>query len=54
MLRDTPQVVSRAGTLVVEVVQPAGGREMAGADYLRGHREVLGTAVARAATVGDR
>ncbi|HJP88108.1 MAG TPA: methionyl-tRNA formyltransferase [Candidatus Limnocylindrales bacterium] len=40
--------------LVLERVQPAGGREMAGADYLRGHRELLGTTVASAATVSER
>jgi methionyl-tRNA formyltransferase len=42
------------GRLVLERVQPAGGRPMDGADFLRGHLEVLGTTVAPAATVVGR
>ena len=49
-----PAIATSQGRLVLDRVQPAGGREMAGADYLRGHRELLGTTVAGAATVSGR
>ena len=50
-----PALVAADGQLLVlERVQPAGGREMSGADYLRGHRGLLGTSVAGAATVSGR
>lgn len=57
--RGEPAITAGDGALLVlERVQPAGGREMAGADYLRGHRELLGTTVgtpaAGAATVSGR
>ena len=40
--------------LVLHRVRPAGGREMAGTDYLRGHRELIGTSIAGPATVDTR
>ena len=49
-----PAIAARAGRLVLERVQPAGGREMAGSDYLRGHRDLLGTTVTGPATVSAR
>jgi methionyl-tRNA formyltransferase len=49
-----PAIATTDGRLVLLRVQPAGGREMPGADYLRGHRELLGTMIAGPATVGGR
>lgn len=49
-----PAVVTADGRLVLVRVQPAGGREMPGSDYLRGHRELLGTMIAGPATVNAR
>lgn len=49
-----PAVATPDGRLVLLRVRPAGGREMPGADYLRGHRELLGTMLAGPATVNGR
>lgn len=49
-----PALATRdGGRLVLRRVQPAGGREMAGADFLRGHRDLVGTVVAAPATVSE-
>jgi len=50
-----PALTTGDGTvLVLERVQPAGGRAMPAADFLRGHRNLLGTTVAAPATVNGR
>jgi methionyl-tRNA formyltransferase len=50
-----PALVAGDGNrLVLERVRPAGGREMSGAEFLRGHRELIGTIVAGAGTVDAR
>ena len=49
-----PAIVTAAGRLVLDRVRPAGGRDMTGADYLRGHPDIVGTIVAGAATVSGR
>ena len=47
-------VTGDGARLVLDGVQPAGGRAMSGADFLRGRRELLGTSVAGAATVSEQ
>jgi methionyl-tRNA formyltransferase len=50
-----PALVAGDGRrLVLERVQPAGGRPMSGAEFLRGRRGLLGTTVAAPATVSAR
>jgi methionyl-tRNA formyltransferase len=49
-----PAIATRDGRLVLLRVQPAGSREMLGADFLRGHRDLIGTKLAGAATVSGR
>lgn len=49
-----PALATRDGRLVLDRVQPAGGRPMDGAAFLRGHRDLVGTMVAGPVTVGER
>jgi methionyl-tRNA formyltransferase len=49
-----PAIATAGGRLVLLRVQPAGSREMLGADFLRGHRDLIGTKLAGAATVSGR
>jgi methionyl-tRNA formyltransferase len=42
-------VIAREGAIAVTVVQPPGGRAMAAAEYVRGHRDVIGARLTGAA-----